>query len=117
MNSTWVAWCFVFAAGINTCIANLLLKRSRLEVSDPGLVALFLSPWLLSALVFFGLNVILFTKALDKIPVSAAYPVLAGLGFSLLAISSSWFFGERLGFNQWLGISFILAGLIMTSRG
>lgn len=58
----------------------------------------------------------LFAKALDKLPVSAAYPVLAGLGFSLIAISGSWFFGERLGLNQYIGLGMILAGIIIMSR-
>lgn len=116
VNSNWVAWSLVLAAGVNTCIANLLLKRSRIEAIDSSLLSLLLSPWMISALIFFGINVVLFTKALDKLPVSAAYPVLAGLGFSLLAITSNWFFGERLGLNQWIGIGLILAGLIIMSR-
>ncbi|MDR1578249.1 MAG: hypothetical protein LBT86_08530 [Deltaproteobacteria bacterium] len=36
--------------------------------------------------IFFGINVILFAKALDKLPVSVAYPVFAGLGFLLATI-------------------------------
>lgn len=116
VNSHWISWSLVLAAGVNTCIANLLLKRSRIEAIDSNLVSLILSPWMISALVFFGINVVLFTKALDKLPVSVAYPVLAGLGFSLLAITSNWFFGERLGLSQWIGIGLILAGLIIMSR-
>jgi multidrug transporter EmrE-like cation transporter len=116
MNFTWSPWILVFAAGINTCIGNLLLKRSRIEVTHPGLVSLLLSPWFISGLVFYGINVVLFAKALDILPVSAAYPVLAGMGFALIAISASWFFGERLGLGQWVGLGMILVGIIMMSR-
>ncbi|MDZ8077969.1 MAG: SMR family transporter [Nostoc sp. DcaGUA01] len=116
MNFTLSTWSFVVAASINTCIGNLLLKRSRLEAPDPGLVSLLLSPWFISGLVFYSINVVLFGKALDKLPVSTAYPVFAGLGFGLIAITGSWFFGERLGLNQYLGLGIILIGIIVMSR-
>ena len=115
MNFTLSAWSLVFAAGINTCIGNLLLKRSRLEAPDPGLLSLLFSPWLIGGLVFYGINVVLFAKALDKLPVSVAYPVLAGLGFGLITLTASWFFGERLGLNQYIGLGMILAGIIIMS--
>ncbi|MBL1198693.1 MAG: EamA family transporter [Nostoc sp. GBBB01] len=116
MNFTFNAWTFVFAASINTCIGNLLLKRSRLEAPDPGLVSLLLSPWFISGLVFYSINVVLFGKALDKLAVSTAYPVFAGLGFALIAITGNWFFGERLALNQCLGLGIILMGIIIMSR-
>jgi multidrug transporter EmrE-like cation transporter len=116
MNFTLSAWGLVFAAGINTCIGNLLLKRSRLEAPDPGLLSLLFSPWLIAGLVFYAINVVLFAKALDKLPVSAAYPVLAGMGFALIAITGNYFFGERLGLNQYVGLGVILAGIIIMSR-
>lgn len=116
MNFTWSAWSLVFVAAINTCIGSLLLKRSRLEATDPGLLSLLLSPWFISGLVFYGINVVLFAKALEKLPVSAAYPVLAGMGFGLIAIFSSWLFREHLGLSQWVGLSMILAGIIIASR-
>lgn len=116
MSNNWNAWALVFVAGLNTCIGSLLLKKSRLAATDSSIMSIILSPWLIAGLVFFGINVVVFTKALDKLPVSAAYPVLSGLGFSLIAIASSFLFGERLGFNQWIGIGMILAGVIIMSR-
>ena len=109
-------WILVLAAGVNTCIGNLLLKQSRRVASDLSLLSMFFSPWFIGGIMFFGMNVILFTKALEKLPVSAAYPVLAGLGFGLLAISSSILFDERLNYNQWVGVAMILAGVIVLSR-
>lgn len=116
MNIQFNAWLYVLIAGINTCIGNLLLKQSRRVTSDPGIVALIFSPWFIMGLLCFGINVILFTKALEKLPVSAAYPVLAGLGFCLLAILSSLIFKERLSLSQWFGVAFILTGIIIVSR-
>jgi multidrug transporter EmrE-like cation transporter len=39
------AWVLVFIAGINTCIGNLFLKKSRLVATDPSLFSLLFSPW------------------------------------------------------------------------
>lgn len=116
INSNWVTWSLVFFAAVNTCIGNLLLKRSRLDVSDPSLVSLIFSPWFIGGLVFYGINVVVFAKALDKLPVSSAYPVFAGIGFALIAIFSNLFFGERLSFSQLIGLATILAGIIIMSR-
>jgi multidrug transporter EmrE-like cation transporter len=114
--SLTLAWNLVLAAAVNNCVAGLLLKQSRLSVPDAGLVSLILSPWLMAAMVFYGVNVILFAKALDRLEVSAAYPVLAGFGFGLMAIFSRWFFGERLEFSQLLGAGFILVGIVLVAR-
>jgi multidrug transporter EmrE-like cation transporter len=116
MNLNWDAWVLVFIAGINTCIGNLFLKQSRLVATDRSLFSMLFSPWFIGGLLFFGINVIIFTKSLDKLPVSIAYPVLAGLGFSLLAISGNLLFGERLVGSQLWGVALILAGIIIVSR-
>ncbi|NJM73140.1 MAG: small multidrug resistance protein [Scytonema sp. RU_4_4] len=116
MNSSWGAWTFVFVAAVNTCIGNLLLKQSRLKSTDSGLLSLLLSPWFLGGLVFYGINVVLFAKALEKLPVSTAYPVFAGIGFTLIAISGSWLFRENFSQNHWIGLGMIMAGIIIMSR-
>ncbi|MBW4621483.1 MAG: hypothetical protein KME17_19250 [Cyanosarcina radialis HA8281-LM2] len=120
MNSIANPWILVFLAGINTCIGNLLLKKSRMvaidSATDGSLVSLIFSPWFMGGLFFFGVNVIIFTKSLDKLPVSVAYPVLAGLGFALLVVSGNWIFGERLGLSQLMGVGLILIGIIIVSR-
>ena len=116
MTINFTAWLYVFIAGINTCIGNLMLKQSRRVPHDSSLFSMLFSPWFIMGLVFFGMNVIIFTKALEKLPVSAAYPVLAGLGFCLLAICSSLIFKERLSLSQWSGVVLILAGIVIVSR-
>jgi multidrug transporter EmrE-like cation transporter len=116
MNAQWIAWSLVLLAGINSCIGNLLLKKSRLVATDGGLFALLLSPWFLGGLFFYGINVILFAKALERLPVSQAYPVLAGSGFALLVFSAAWIFGERLGPSQWAGMFAVLLGIYLLSR-
>ena len=113
MSPVQVSWLLVLSAGVNSCIGNVLLKQSRLVAKDGGLVELMFSPWFLGGLAFYGINVILFAKALDHLPVSAAYPVLAGAGFALLGLASFWLFRERLGAVQVAGMVLIVVGIFL----
>ena len=73
----------------------------------------FLSLWFIGGLLFYIVNVVLFAKALDRLPVSIAYPVLAGVGFALLTAASAFFFGERMSVLQYFGLAFILGGVAL----
>jgi multidrug transporter EmrE-like cation transporter len=70
------------------------------------------SPWFLLGLFFYGINVILFAKALDKLPVSVAYPVFAGLGFLFIAVFSNIMLSESLNVFKIFGIIMIFCGII-----
>ena len=110
------SWTLVLIAGTLNCAGNLLLKQSRLQTSGLNLLDFLLSPWFLSGLACYGVNVIVFAMALDRLPISVAYPVLAGLGFMLIAILARWLFGETVSQIQWLGVSLILIGIILATR-
>lgn len=107
----------VLAAGVNSCIGNLLLKWSRLSVpADASTIEKLLSPGFLGGMMFYAVNVVLFAKALDELEVSIAYPILAGAGFALLAIASSFLFGEGLTLAKGAGIGLILVGISVLAR-
>ena len=116
MNFYLSEWGFLILAAVNNCMGSLLLKKSRLVATDPGLLALLFSPWFLGGIMVYGVNVILFAKALEKLPISTAYPIFAGIGFSLIAIAGNVLFGERLEFHQLIGLATIFAGIIIMSR-
>jgi len=99
-------WGYVFLAASLTCSGNLCLKQARLQ--SGGL----LSPFFLLALFFYGINVLAFSRALDRLPLSLAYPVFAGVGFILIAFFSHYFFQENLLPSHWIGMFLILIGLI-----
>ena len=108
----------VLSAGINSCIGNLLLKKSRLALPDgAGPFEQFSSMWFLGGMFFYAINVVLFAKALDGAPVSVAYPILATSGFALLAVSSNIVFGERLTLTQGAGLVAAVVGIALLARG
>ena len=116
MNATWVAWGLLIIASFNSCLGNILLKKSRLEAPDPGLISLLFSPWFMAAVMVYGINLIVFAKALDQLPVSVAYPIFAAIGFSLVAVGGSFLLGERLSLKELVGMAVIVTGIIIMSH-
>jgi multidrug transporter EmrE-like cation transporter len=116
LSSSWQSWLLVIIAAISTCVGNLLLKKFRMVAPQAGLFESLTSPWFLSALVFLLTYLLLFTKALDKLPISSVYPVFSGIVFSTLMISASIFLGERLHSYQFLGLGIIVTGIVIVSR-
>jgi multidrug transporter EmrE-like cation transporter len=110
------AWIYVFFAGLNSTIGNLLLKKSS-DISVGitwNLVPLNI--WFISGLMFYGLNVLLFAKALKTLEVAAAYPVLAGISFCLLPVASFILFNERLSPTRYVGIVVVLLGIYLLTK-
>lgn len=112
VGQTLGGWGLVILSASLTAAGNLLIKQARLV--EEG----FLSPFFLSGLLCCGINVMVFSFALDRLPLSQAYPVFASLGFILVALCSLFLFQEALSVKQWLGIAFVLIGIgcIATSR-
>jgi multidrug transporter EmrE-like cation transporter len=107
----------VLLAGVNSCIGNLALKHSRtLSPPDAGFVVKMLNPYFVAGLVFYGINVLLFAKALDSAPVSIAYPILASTGFALLTLTSALFLNEAVGWQQLLGLCLLVGGISLLVR-
>ncbi|MCP5433770.1 MAG: small multidrug resistance protein [Alphaproteobacteria bacterium] len=113
---SWTSLLLVLAAGINSCIGNLLLKQSRVSAGDAGLISMVVNPYFIGGLMFYGVNVILFAKALDQAPVSIAYPILAGFGFALLVLASGLIFGERMSLVQASGLLLVAGGIWLMAR-
>ena len=116
MQPIWGHWLLVGAGALSTAIANILLKKSRLTATDPGLLALVSSPWFLGALVFYCLELLLSAKALERLPVSITVPVFFGVMFSAVLILSNLFLAERLMTNQLIALGLISAGIIMSYK-
>jgi len=112
MSKLLFAWLLIFLASINSAIGNLLLKKSRESQNISFLDSLY-DLWFISGIFFYAINVLLFVKALEFLPVSIAYPALAGLGFLFLSISANFIFGEIFNPAQFAGIILILIGITL----
>jgi undecaprenyl phosphate-alpha-L-ara4N flippase subunit ArnE len=111
-----IAWVLVLLAAINSTIGNLLLKKASVN-EGAGLLALLFNYWFIGGVIFYAINVLLFVKAISKLPISTAYPVLACSGFLLLTLMAGFFFNEKFSSVQWIAMAMILAGLFLMIKG
>lgn len=110
------SWAFLILAAINSSIGNFFLKKSQSLDENRHVFDSFFNLYFLLGIAFYGINVILFAKALRRLPVSMAYPVLAGLSFFFLVIVARIFLGERLFSHQIVGIVLVTIGVILLGK-
>lgn len=109
--------------------ANLLIKFGMRAVDaelatsgplEPGLVplvGLLLRHWiLLLGLACFAANVVFYAYALQKLPISVAYPIMVTSGFAIIVVVAGAMLSERLTPMQWVGVLAILVGVAMVAK-
>ena len=106
----------ILIASINSTLGNIFLKYSRLHNKDSTSFEKFFSIPFSLAILFYIINLILFAKALDYIPVSVGYPVLASSSFLFLFLASNLLFFESINILKVTGILLIIAGIILISH-
>jgi len=102
-------------------VANVLMKAGmRTAPAGGGAAAMirhYLTCWpVLVGLALFALNVLAYTQALTRIPLSVAYPLMTSLGFLIVVSASAYFFDETITWYQGIGFALILAGVILVAR-
>ena len=115
MTGKLIGWVLVLVAAVLNGCGSLLLKQSA-KVSGEQLGAQLFSPWFIGGLACYGINVILFGKALKALPVAIAYPVLAGTSLALISLVASILFRERLAAVHWTGAVLVFFGIVLLTR-
>ena len=114
------------AALVLNATANLMMKFGVLRLKESGAslekgwttaVQALMSNWvLLLGLVCFASNVVLYTYALSRVPISIAYPIMVSGGFAIIAVVAWLHLGERMSWGQWAGVGCILFGVYLIAR-
>ena len=82
-----------------------------------GLIKLLLRHWvLLLGLGCFAANVVFYAFALQKLPISVAYPIMVTTGFAIIVIVAGSMLKERLSAVQWVGVAAILIGVTLVAK-
>jgi multidrug transporter EmrE-like cation transporter len=108
--------------------ANLMIKFGMrsidLDLAGSGLgslgaagaIRLVMKNWvLLAGLGCFAANVVFYAYALQKMPISVAYPIMVASGFALIVLVAGALLGERLTPIQWVGVLGILVGVVLVA--
>lgn len=100
-------------------MGQILFKKAAIVSNlTPGLAG-FVNPWLMGAVCLYGLTTILWVWILKTVPLSIAYPFSA-LGFVLVPLAATYFFGETISIKYIVGGCMIVAGILIiggTSQG
>ena len=101
--------------------ANILMKSGMKDApafSDKsGMVTHYLTSWpLVVGLVLFALNVIAWTQALSKLPLSVAYPIMVSMTLLIVIMGSALLFKESISWIQWVGFVLIVVGVACVTR-
>jgi len=101
-------------------LCNVFAQLSAKQAGQAGDLAKglqnWLSPWLLAALVLYGLAFVLMVRVYSVNPLSVASPAMAGGTFLLIALASSLLLGEGLGLQRVAGIALIFVGIVVLAR-
>jgi multidrug transporter EmrE-like cation transporter len=102
-------------------VANVLMKQGMTGVAaGVGPVAMikhYLTSWpLVVGLVLFAVNIILYTQALARLPLSIAYPIMVAMTGLIVISGSHLLFKESIGWFQWVGYALIIVGVIFVAR-
>lgn len=114
-----MAYLFLILAFVSNAGANVLLKLATLN--NFSFAAALSGQWNLGilyagiAVPLFGMNLLLYLAALDKIPLSIAYPVMVGMTF-FITIGASLFLGEKVSYIHAIGMAMILGGIFLIVR-
>lgn len=97
---------------------DLDLAGAGLLDGGPGnLLRLLLRHWvLLLGLACFAANVVFYAFALQKLPISVAYPIMVTGGFAIIVVVAGALMSERLTLLQWAGVGAILVGVVMVAK-
>ena len=101
--------------------ANVLMKKGMAGAAEglgaAGTIRHYLTSWpLLVGLALFAINVVAYTQALARIPLSVAYPIMVALTGLIVISGSLVLFKETIGWVQWIGYALIIAGVACVAR-
>ncbi len=109
------AWVFLLTALLLNAGANILLKiGSKHVATESSLVSAALtSPYLITGVLLFALNVMFYILALSRLPLSIAYPIMTSGGFLIITIVAFFFLKESISLAQILGLVFLVLGITL----
>jgi small multidrug resistance pump len=101
-------------AAILLGIAGQIILKSG-AVGAPSLATQFLNPLTILGLAIYGFAAIAYVVALNRIPVSLAFPSV-GASYAVVAVIAHLLWNEPLGWPQLGGIALIAGGIVLLHR-
>jgi undecaprenyl phosphate-alpha-L-ara4N flippase subunit ArnE len=116
----FVPWLILMTVVVLGTVGQLSLKYAfqmpaNQKSSNKSIQNLLFSPFFWIWFISYVVVTILWLIVLRSIPLSQAFPAL-GLTFALVPLASNRFLKEKVIFSQWIGITVIIAGVILVVK-
>jgi multidrug transporter EmrE-like cation transporter len=116
------AYLFALITLTITSVAQIVMRWRALE-HGPGsggdrwryVLTMYTDPLVLACLGGAVVASVTYALALERLPLSVAYPMMA-LGFVVVPLLGRALFNDPLSKAQWLGMALIVAGVALTAR-
>ena len=116
MNNSVVIILFVLIATISNAIGTTLLKKGskkfKLEITINGIIQIIKNYYIICGITLYGISGIFFVLALKLGNLSVVYP-LSSMSYIFVTILSIYYLKERMNNYKWIGICFIILGIVL----
>ena len=121
---SWISLSLILSGVLLNAAAQLFLKAGTNELGVVSFSAdawfgqalrVGTNPFIVGGMVCYAFSLVVWIMGLSRVPVSVAYPMLS-IGYVVSAVAAYFLFGEVLGPSRWLGLGFIVIGVILMSR-
>jgi multidrug transporter EmrE-like cation transporter len=116
-------WTGIIIAVLTGGFAQTMMKLGTQRVGEfgetpvlPYLFRLLTNPFVLLAIMAYGLGVIFYMLMLSRLDLSYLYPVMTALGLVLATLASSFILGEHISLVRLGGIAVVVLGVFMLGR-
>jgi multidrug transporter EmrE-like cation transporter len=117
------AYLFAMTTLLITVVAQVALRWRALEHGPAAggdrwryMLTMYTDPVVLACLAGGVVASMTYALAIERLPLSVAYPVMA-LAFVLVPLFGRLLFNDPLSLAQWVGMALIIAGVALTARG
>ena len=116
-------WAGILVAVLAGAVAQTLMKMGTRQVGPfgedpvvPYLIRLLFSPFVVAAILTYGLGVVSYMLMLSRLELSFLYPVMTALGLTMAVAVSIALFGEQVSLLRFGGILLMVLGVFLVSR-
>jgi multidrug transporter EmrE-like cation transporter len=110
-----VGWLTLATAILFNVLGNYFIKRFSIS-ADLNNPLNYFRPLFMSGVLFFGVGLLLYTRALAQVPITLAYPIMVGLTLTTLSALAIFSLGEQLTPRDAFGAAFVVAGIALLSH-
>jgi len=105
---------FLFSTDLLETVAQFCFKKAALMFHSGGALTVLSSPLFWLALISVFVLFCIWSTVLSKVDLSVAVPI-ASLSYITIPLVSIIFLGEHVSLLRWLGIGFVIFGVILVS--